>query len=302
MKRRNSKIKTLFLALLSMACLSSCTLFDATYEPYYPQGKMTPPTYTISETKVSLSPGEEKQLDAQVDGVTVPFDLVWTSADENVCTVNSRGLVKAVAGGSCVVKAKFKEGVFAQCLITVSGETKEISTNELARFFRNKGQKTEVKIMDVFMYNVYKFNKEELTAWGTHTCELRYTESTNDPTPIHFDVDFQDGEYLYRMLTEFVPGQFEGATSTVVVTYPTSSPVREISSAIMIDGTYLKLNKDNETVSLADGKTFPCGNDTFPEKDASPEAKLMAFSLINYAIDFFKEVRNANGASNLKLF
>ena len=52
-------------------------------------------------------------------------DVEWTSSDESVAKVNSKGKVKAVGAGTCKITCKAKDGSGkkATCKITVKGES-----------------------------------------------------------------------------------------------------------------------------------------------------------------------------------
>ncbi len=82
---------------------------------------------TLTPSTLNMSPGETSQLTA----TTIPSDAIntevtWTSSNENVVTVDTNGLVTAVAGGSCTITATAQDGsgVTATCTVTVS-ETHE---------------------------------------------------------------------------------------------------------------------------------------------------------------------------------
>lgn len=87
-------------------------------------GCKTKTDYKLSETSISLTVGEEKQLTISPDPTA---KVNWESDDEDVATV-ANGVVLAVGAGSATVSAKI-EGVDAPlaCTVTVSEEQTEVN-------------------------------------------------------------------------------------------------------------------------------------------------------------------------------
>jgi len=80
----------------------------------------------LSKTSLSLQPNDTYSLTATV----MPEDaenktVAWESSNVNVATVDSDGLVTAVAEGSCVITCSATDGsgVFAECQVTVTSGT-----------------------------------------------------------------------------------------------------------------------------------------------------------------------------------
>ena len=78
---------------------------------------------TLTPSTLNMSPGETSQLTA----TTIPSDAIntevtWTSSNENVATVDTNGLVTAVAGGSCTITCAATDGsgVTATCEVTIT--------------------------------------------------------------------------------------------------------------------------------------------------------------------------------------
>ena len=80
-----------------------------------------PTSVKLSDTKLTLYPGEEKQLSATV----LPTDSEdksyrWTSSNPAVATVDSNGKVKTVDYGTAVIKAICNDGgAYGECVVTV---------------------------------------------------------------------------------------------------------------------------------------------------------------------------------------
>ena len=86
---------TLFCALLSMACNDDEQQTEIT-------GMM------MNTNKVKLAIGEELQLTATARPGDIDFVFTWTSSDETVAKVDSRGKVVGVGYGSAVITARYK--------------------------------------------------------------------------------------------------------------------------------------------------------------------------------------------------
>lgn len=81
-----------------------------------------PAEVAISEAEVELGKEQTKQLTAEVtptEGI-MPGKLVWTSSDEEVATVNAKGLVTAgTKFGTAIITAEYN-GVKAECKVDVT--------------------------------------------------------------------------------------------------------------------------------------------------------------------------------------
>lgn len=76
---------------------------------------------TLNRTSVKLEAGYNYQLVATVTPeTTTNKDVIWSSSDETVAKVNSKGLVSLLAGGEAVITATtVSGGVSAKCTVTV---------------------------------------------------------------------------------------------------------------------------------------------------------------------------------------
>ena len=83
---------------------------------------------SLDSNKLSLRKGETYQFVATLlpEGASDP-GLEWTSSNTDVATVNSQGVVKAIAGGSTVITAKTPNGKLATCSVTVSSPVTGVS-------------------------------------------------------------------------------------------------------------------------------------------------------------------------------
>ena len=60
--------------------------------------------------------GETFKLVATGQGTN---NILWTSTDEKIATVDKTGLVKAIKAGKCLIKAKLSNGTILECKVTV---------------------------------------------------------------------------------------------------------------------------------------------------------------------------------------
>ena len=81
-------------------------------------------TVVLSSTEMNLSTLEEIALTAQVmpEDTTELYDIMWSSSDETVVTVSSRGEIRAVGNGTATITATAGTHT-GSCEITVSNPT-----------------------------------------------------------------------------------------------------------------------------------------------------------------------------------
>lgn len=101
---------------------------------------------TLNKTVLGLNSGETFELVATVtpDSATNK-QVVWTSSDEKVATVDSAGIVRAKDGGSCVITATTVDGEYvAKCKVSVNQSVAGIEfTDSLDRMY--VGQRYQFK-------------------------------------------------------------------------------------------------------------------------------------------------------------
>ena len=76
----------------------------------------------LTRSKATINPGSSTQIIATIEPENATNrDLVWTSSDTSIATVNSKGVVKGLKSGTVTITAKTKDGkVVASTTITVS--------------------------------------------------------------------------------------------------------------------------------------------------------------------------------------
>ena len=80
----------------------------------------------LNKTTLTLSKGTTEQLVASIEpSDATDQNITWSSSDVSVASVDNNGLVKALKGGKCVIKAT-AGGKMASCSITVISEVTSI--------------------------------------------------------------------------------------------------------------------------------------------------------------------------------
>ena len=85
---------------------------------------------SLNKTTATFDPGATEQLLATVTPGTADQSVTWKTSDSRVATVNSVGLVTAVAPGTANITVTTKDGGFtATCAVTVKGESAPVVQN-----------------------------------------------------------------------------------------------------------------------------------------------------------------------------
>ena len=90
-----------------------------------------PKAVTLAETKLTLSEGEAFQLEPNTNGT--PASFTYSSSKKSVATVDSNGVVKAVAPGTAKITVKTQNGKKVTCTVTVV-EAAHAPSVEMASF------------------------------------------------------------------------------------------------------------------------------------------------------------------------
>ena len=154
----------------------------------------------LNKKKAELKVGKKLTLKATVTpNDATDTSVEWTSSDESVATVNSKGKVTAVSAGSCVITCKAKDGSGkkATCKITVKGD----SANKNLKLSEEKlklkvGETAKLKLADEDVEvkwsssdkSVAKVNsKGKVTAIGKGKCTIT-CEAADGSTKIEIPV------------------------------------------------------------------------------------------------------------------
>ncbi len=81
-----------------------------------------PDGVTLDQTELSLTPGASAKLIATLNPENWVGQVIWSTSDPNVATVDANGNVSTVGEGSCTITAA-AAGVTAECAITCAEAT-----------------------------------------------------------------------------------------------------------------------------------------------------------------------------------
>lgn len=86
----------------------------------------------LSVNEITLEKGVEYTLEAKVlPENTTEKDITWLTSDEKIATVSKDGKIKAVSGGTVVIKAMTTtKEVYAQCSVTVKVSSKTLTLSQ----------------------------------------------------------------------------------------------------------------------------------------------------------------------------
>lgn len=82
-------------------------------------------TVTLDYTSTTLKAGAEQVLEASLSPETKMSDLVWTSTDPKICTVDSAGRILGKGAGTARITVMITNGKTAECKVTVKKAGKE---------------------------------------------------------------------------------------------------------------------------------------------------------------------------------
>ncbi len=154
---------------------------------------------TLDPTEMTLEKGTTGTITATIDPVDTTDELVWSSADESIATVDDRGVVTAVAPGTAVITARCGEQE-AECAVTVI-----ISPTELIL------DPTEVELL------VTEQTSLTATVFPEDTTDKTVTWTSSNPSIASVDADGVVTA-LYKGTVTITATTANGLTATCEVT------------------------------------------------------------------------------------
>ena len=159
--------------------------------PFYWSGT-TKTKIGLQFTQLSLEKGNQKQLMVSGSSGIKESDLIWGSSNDNIASVDEKGMVTAVAAGHAVIKCLSEDFAIASCEITVTetkqnqvSKTKAISKvvvpgKPVIKYLRNKKAKKMFvswkKVKGAKGYQIqYATNKKYRKAKKITTSKTKYT-------------------------------------------------------------------------------------------------------------------------------
>lgn len=151
---RCNTIISIVLAALASVCLCSC-------RKEAPKASKV----IISESRISLKPGQTIALTATVEPENCESTVEWSSSDRNVVRCN-QGVLEGISAGTAVVKATADEA-FAECKVTVYSGKYSISGKEYLIDSNAKADRSAIdhELGETWTFN---FNSSEGAEYGNH--------------------------------------------------------------------------------------------------------------------------------------
>jgi uncharacterized protein YjdB len=168
-----------------------------------------PDQVTVLPSPLSLAPGDQFGLSAQVRDsaglLLAGKNLVWSSSDPAVATVDSTGVVTAVAAGTANVMAAVSPGVTGSTPVTVGQRTRWIVNPAVAQ-----GQQDEVG-SDQFPFNTIA---DAIAAAGAGDTIFIHVATYNEPLTTTKRLVFEGDSGATGMPTISTPNTSVGSIST----------------------------------------------------------------------------------------
>ncbi len=75
--------------------------------------------FSLTESSLDLLTGQETSIKCKRIGYSEEMDVIWSSSDEKIATVDNTGKIKAVSKGTCIIKASNELGYESLCSVNV---------------------------------------------------------------------------------------------------------------------------------------------------------------------------------------
>ena len=137
-------VKTLMLAEVEKNYLLVVSDFTGTSYTYYTNSTSLVTDLSMSETALTMNSGSTIHLSVTATPAEAfNSQVVWSSSDTNVATVDQNGLVTALVGGTVTITATATDGsgISAYCTITVTQLVTSITLSETALILNLDGYK-----------------------------------------------------------------------------------------------------------------------------------------------------------------
>lgn len=102
----------------------------------------------FEQEQITLLKGDTKKLVLIMETSNTLIDIIWTSSNENIVTVNNEGYITAKENGTALISAKTKDGTFStNCIVNVSNNIINVKSMILNKdnFSLNKGESYQLQ-------------------------------------------------------------------------------------------------------------------------------------------------------------
>lgn len=229
---------------------SSCEIFsDAGSCP----GPIVP---IVDVTGIELSPStaelvvdETLQLTATIAPTNATNqNVIWTSSDENIATVSTTGLVKALTAGTASITAKSEDGGFtATCEISITKPVIPVTDISLDE------ESVEIKVGEILQLNVFitpENATDQSISWSSSNSEVASVDAEGLVTALkegesNITVKSNDGGHtatcLVKVKHDTANADVNGLDNSIVIDLPSStitikSRINTTASIYCIDG------------------------------------------------------------------
>ena len=123
---------------------------------YYTNSSYVVSGITLSQSSLTLLQQATAQLTATITPPNaLNANVVWSSSDTNVATVDANGLVTAVAGGTCTITcaAADNAGASATCQITVLTKVSSITLQAIYSLYKNDVVQLQATVLPDYAYD-----------------------------------------------------------------------------------------------------------------------------------------------------
>ncbi len=104
-------------------------------------------------TELTLEANGTATLTATVDPEGWVGQLIWSTSDSTVATVNQSGVVTWVGEGTCTITAS-ASGVLATCTVTCEAEVVEVVSDLIVRSYGNETSDVTLKVGESVTFTV----------------------------------------------------------------------------------------------------------------------------------------------------
>ena len=92
-----------------------------------PDDAIAPTNISIESQSIVIKEGETAKLEYSLTPSNASTTITWSSADENICTVNAKGEVIGLKSGETIITATTSNGLQASCRVAVGAQLQNVT-------------------------------------------------------------------------------------------------------------------------------------------------------------------------------